>query len=311
MRGLRIAGFGTPPLLASELPAPVAGPGTTLVRMAAVALGHLDRSVASGRFPRHPALPYVPCGDGAGWVEESGRHPGGTLVWLRGGGLGVDRDGVAAEYAAVPDEAVHPAPDGTDPTLAACFFSPATSAHLAIHEIAEVRAGQRVLVTGAAGAVGSLAVQLALLAGAEVTGLVSRPERAALVPAGARTLAGDAGSGPYDVLIETVGGPGLSPRLDAVVPGGVAVVVGYTAGTRVELDLPARCAHDVELRFLNMIRRAPQAFGVADDLLRRLSKGELTLGMDRYRLEDAAAAWEALATGRARGRVVLEVAGAR
>jgi NADPH:quinone reductase-like Zn-dependent oxidoreductase len=220
----------------------------------------------------------------------------------------VDRDGVAADYAVVPDEAVHAAPAGADPLLAACFFSPATSAHLAVHDLAAVRPGHRVLVTGAAGAVGSLAVQLARLAGAEVTGLVSRPDRAALVPDGVRTLVGEAGGGPYEALIDTVGGPGLTRRLDAVAPGGVAVIVGYTAGTTVELNLPARCVHDVDLRFLNMIRRAPQAFARADDLLVRLARGELRLAVDRYPLTGAAAAWRALATGTARGRVVLEVA---
>ncbi|MBW8485861.1 quinone oxidoreductase family protein [Actinomadura parmotrematis] len=315
MRGLRVGAFGRVPEVAADLPRPAAGPGTTLVRMAAAALGHLDRSVASGTFPRRPPLPYVPCGDGAGWVEESAAFPRGALVWLRGGGLGVARDGVAAEYAAVPDEAVHLAPDGADPLLAACFFSPATSAHLSVHELADVRAGQHVLVTGGAGAVGSLAVQLALRAGADVTALVSRPERAPLVPDGARVLVGGvdggAGDGPYDALVETVGGPGLPARLDAVRPGGVAVIVGYTAGTRVELDLPARCVHDVDLRFLNMIRRAPQAFALADGLLSRLSAGDLTLAVDRYRLDEAAAAWQALAAGGARGRVVLEATGDR
>ncbi|MEU8801306.1 hypothetical protein [Spirillospora sp. NPDC048819] len=238
MRGLRLAEFGRAPEVAGDLPMPAAGEGTTLVRVAAAALGHLDRSVASGGFPRNPPLPYVPCGDGAGRVEESGRFPRGALVWLRGGGLGVTRDGVAAEYAAVPDEAVHLAPEDADPVLASCFFSPATSAWISVHELAAVQSGQRVLVTGAAGAVGSLAVQLAVLAGAEVTALVSRQERAALVPGDVRTLIGAADDGPYDALIETVGGSALPSRLDAVTPGGVAVIVGYTAGTRVELGCP-------------------------------------------------------------------------
>ncbi|MFI0406702.1 zinc-binding alcohol dehydrogenase family protein [Actinomadura sp. 3N508] len=307
MRGLRIEKPGRPPEVAADLPVPAAGSGETLVRVAAAALGHLDRSVASGTFPRNPPPPYVPCGDGAGRVEESERFPRGALVWLRGGGLGVTRDGVAAEYAAVPDEAVHLAPEGVDPMLASCFFSPATSAWISVHELAAVRDGQRVLVTGAAGAVGSLAVQLASLAGADVTALVSREERAALVPGGVRTIVGTVDAGPYDALIETVGGPGLPARLDAVTPGGVAVIVGYTAGARLELDLPSRCAHDVDLRFLNMIRRAPQAFALADDLLVRLSEGELILRTDRYDLAEAPAAWQALTDGRARGRVVLEV----
>jgi NADPH:quinone reductase-like Zn-dependent oxidoreductase len=60
-----------------------------------------------------------------------------------------------------------------------------------------------------------------------------------------------------------------------------------------------------------MIRRAPEAFARADDLLTRLSDGELHLAVDRYPLDRAATAWQALATGTARGRVVLEVSGDR
>jgi NADPH:quinone reductase len=260
VHGLVITAFGGPPRLARDLLCPDPGTGLTVVRVAAAALGHLDLTVASGRFRHRPALPYVPCGDGAGWVEESAVYPRGTLAWLRGGGLGVTRGGTASQYVAVPDEAVHPAPDGTDPVLAACFFSPATSAYLAVHELGGVTAAQQVLVTGGAGAVGSL-----------------------------------------------VGGAGLPARLEAVRPGGTAVIVGYTAGTSVTLDLPARCAHDVDLRFLNMIRRAPQAFTLAGGLLAQLTAGRLTLRIDRYPIRRAEQGWTALAQGRAAGRVVLEV----
>ncbi|WP_336213184.1 quinone oxidoreductase family protein [Nonomuraea sp. LPB2021202275-12-8] len=332
MRGLRVERFGQPPVVVDGLPRPSAAPGGTVVRMVAVALGHLDRSVASGTFPTVLTPPYIPCGEGSGYVVESGTFPAGALVWIRGAGAGVGRDGVAAEYAWVPDPAVHPAPEGADELLAACFFSPATAAHVAVGELGGVGAGDRVLVSGAAGSAGSLAVQLALAAGAEVTALVSRPGRAALVPPGARiVVAGHRENGPptapggtspahppgiapssrldgeaaFDVLVDTVGGPDLNARLDAVRPGGRAVLLGYTQGRRVELDLPARLAHDVDLRFVNMQRRAPQAFAVAGELLLRLSKGELTLALDRYPLDRVADAWQALAGGTAAGRVVL------
>lgn len=312
MRGLTVTRFGGPPRLAGDLPCPVPGEGMTLVRMAAAALGHLDLTVASGAFAHAPVPPYTPCAEGAGWVTESSSFQPGTLVWLRGGGLGVSRDGMASEYVAAPDEAVHPAPPGTDPALAACFFSPAASAWLAVHELAAVAAGQRVLVAGGTGSVGSMATQIALRAGAAVTATVSCAERAALLPSGASWMPTGAirdtthGAG-FDVLIDTVGGAGLAARLDAVRPGGTAVIVGYTAGPRTELDLPSRCAHDVDLRFLNMIRRAPQAFALAGGLLAKLTAGELALRTRRYPLARAEQAWTALAQGKAGGRVVLEV----
>lgn len=313
MLGLEITGPGAMPRLNAGLERPLPAAGQTLVKMAAVALGHLDLSVASGAFPSQPRLPYIPCGDGAGWIAESATFAPGTLAWIRGAGLGVSRNGIASQYAAVPDEAVHPAPSDADPSLAACFFSPATTAWLAVHELGGVTASQRVLVTGGAGAVGSLAVQIAMASGALVTAAVSRPERAALMPSGAACLVTGPGAEPFgaaefDVLIDTIGGPGLTARLDAVRAGGVAVIIGYTAGTVVSLDLPARCAHDVELRFFNLIRRAPAAFAIADGLLASLSAGELTLRMDAYPLSGAAGAWQALAHGTAAGRVVLEVA---
>jgi NADPH2:quinone reductase len=283
----------------------VPGPGETLLRVAGACLAHVDRSVAAGSLGGTPPLPYVPCTDGAGWVVGSGTHPPGALVWVRGAGVGVARDGVAAELAVVPDDAVHPAPADADPLLAACFFSPATSAATALGDLGRLQAGERVLVTGAAGAVGSLTVQLALAAGAEVVACVRTPARAARVPAGAEVVVGEPGPVGADLLVDTVGGPGLAGRLSAVRPGGRAVLVGYTAGTTAQLDLPALLRGDVALLPLNMIRRAPRAFTLAGDLLARLTAGELHLAVTAYDLADAATAWADLAAGRVDGRAVL------
>lgn len=308
MRALRFHRFGEPPVL-EEVDCPSPGPGETLVRVAAACLAHVDRSVASGGFGVSPPLPYVPATDGAGWVVESDTHEPGSFVWLRGGGVGVQRDGLAADYAVVPDGAAHPAAEGSDPFLAACFFSPATSAATALFELGGLESGERVLVTGGAGAVGSLTVQLALAAGAgQVTATVRSAERAAAVPAGAEVVVGDVPDGfEADLLIDTIGGPHLPARLRRVRPGGRAVLVGYTAGTRVELDLPALMLHDVAVLPLNMIRRAPAAFELADGLLARLSRGELRLALTAYPLADADAAWARLVGGRVDGRLVLAV----
>ena len=287
---------------------PVRRPGETLVRMAAAGLAHLDRSVAEGSLGVHPPLPYVPSTDGSGWVVESEVHPAGAFVWIRGGGLGVERDGVAGEYAVVPDLAAHLAPPRTDPLLAACFFSPATSAATALFELGSWRREDRLLVSGGAGAVGSLVVQLAVAAGGtEVIASVRSAERTGDVPAGARPVVGDPDGEQVDLLVDTIGGPALAGRLRAVRPGGRAVLVGYTAGTTVELDLPALMRHDVTLLPLNMIRRAPAAFRLADELLPRLSRGELRLGITPYDLADVETVWANLAARRVHGRAVLRI----
>lgn len=300
---------GSPPRV-EEVPDPEPGPGETLVRVSGAALGHLDSTVAGGSFAMSPPLPYRPGVEGSGTVVRGGPHPPGTAVWLRGEGLGVTRDGTCGELVAAPDGAVHPSPPGADPVLAACFFSPATSALAAVDDLGRLVAGERVAVSGAAGSVGSLVVQLALQAGAaEVVGSVSRPERLADVPEGARAVVGEPDGPPVDLLVDTVGGAALAERLGGVRPGGRAVLVGYTAGTRVELDLPTLMARDVALLPLNAVRRAPQAFARADGLLARLSAGELVLPVEAYPLQDALAAWERLRSGLARGRVVLQAGG--
>ncbi|HXV94296.1 MAG TPA: zinc-binding dehydrogenase [Pseudonocardia sp.] len=314
MKAVRVMAFGAPPAV-EAVPDPEPRPGETLVRVAAAALGHLDRTVASGGFPMAPDPPYTPGVEGAGTVVGGGDLPPGTAVWLRGGGLGTARDGTAAELVAVPDAAVHPAPPGADPALAACFFSPATSAWCAVHDVGGSAPGERVAVTGAGGAVGALAVQLAAEAGASaVLAVVSRPERAEAVPVvagrvevvvGGLDPAVHGADRPVDLLVDTVGGPDLPRRLACVAPGGRAVLVGYTAGAAVTLDLPALMARDVRLLPLNMVRRAETAFGVADALLRRLCSGELALPVTAYPLAAVDRAWSDLGAGRVRGRVVV------
>jgi NADPH2:quinone reductase len=181
---------------------------------------------------------------------------------------------------------------------------------VALHDVGELRAGERVAVRGAAGAVGSLAVQLALRAGAgEVLGIVSRPDRS--VPAGARAVvagpdaADEVGGEGVDLLVDTVGGPGLEGLIQAVAPGGRIVLVGYTAGTRTELDLSRLMQRDVRLLPLNMIRREHAARAAAGELLAQLARGDLTLEVTTFPLTEVGRAVAALAGGDASGRIAL------
>jgi pimeloyl-ACP methyl ester carboxylesterase len=204
-----------------------------------------------------------------------------------------------------PDEAVLPVPAGTDPVLACSAFSPAASAHAALHDIARVRAGETVLVTGAAGAVGGLVVQLAARAGARVLAVVSREAKRSAVPAAAdEVLVGDElePRPRADVLVDTVGGPGLPRALAAVVPGGRAVLLGSTAGRSFEVDLQAFAQADVALLPLNLLRRGPGLVDVFASLLDELSRGELVLPVERYALGDAPAALARLRSGEAPAR---------
>jgi NADPH:quinone reductase-like Zn-dependent oxidoreductase len=301
--------FGSKPVPARR-PVPVVGPGETLVRVRVAQVAHLDSDVVAGTFGLLPPLPFVPGTEAAGVVVSSGSLPAGTRVRVRGGGIGTARDGTWATHLVAPDAAVAPLPDGVDDALACCAFSPLATAWAAVHDVAAVRPGQRVLVTGASGAVGGVAVQLAAEAGAEVTGWVSRPEKLAHVPASATarvvTEAGPA-EPEFDAVVDTVGGPVLADALARVLPGGVAVLVGYTAGRRIGIDLQALMLADVSLRPVNLIRRTRGLLAAFDRLLPRLARGELVLPVERHPATEVATALDRLRTGRVVGKAVIEM----
>ena len=287
MKAVRIAAVGAMPVL-EQLPDPQPRPGRTIVRMAAATVGHIDRTVWSGAFLKHPPLPYIPGVEAAGTVVASGSFAAGQRVWLRGSGLGTTENGTWCELIDAPDEALGQLPDGMDMALGAAFFSPCTSAWVALHEIAKLQPGERVLVTGATGAVGSVTVQLAREVGAIV--LVRLEE---------------AQQQPVDLLVDTVGGPVLEGALSCVVPGGRAVLVGYTAGNTLPLNIAHFLQRDVALLPLNMFRREAAGRAAVPQLLARLADGRLTLQVQRFALGEAAAALEWIAQRGHRGRAVL------
>ena len=289
MKAIRIHGFDAVPVM-EEVADPVARPGRTLVRMQAATVGHIDRTVWRGSFLRHPPLPYTPGVEAAGIVIASGRYEVGQRVWLRGSGLGTLFDGTWCERIDAPDEALGLLPDAVPMELGAAFFSPTTSAWVALHEVAKLQAGEQVLVTGASGAVGSLVMQLARDAGCTVM-----PVDPNIAPAAASA----------DLLIDTVGGNVLAASLPAVRPGGRAVLIGYTAGPTLELDIAHFLQRDVALLPLNMFRREAEGRAAAPELLARLADGRLRLDVQSFALADAAIALEWIAQRGHRGRAVL------
>jgi NADPH2:quinone reductase len=289
VKAMRIHGWGEPPRL-EELTEPAPQPGRSLVRMAATTASHLDRSIAAGAFLRHPPLPYVPGVEASGIVLQSERFEVGTRVWLRGAGLGTAEDGTWRETISAPDAALGLLPEAISMPLGAAFFSPCTAAWVALFEVGALKAGERVLVSGASGAVGGIAVQLARGAGAQV-GIAGEDD-------------GDSAD-PFDLLIDAVGGPPLAGHLARLVPGGRAVLVGYTAGRRVDLDLAELMQRDLRLLPLNMLRREAEARAAAPELLARLADGRLELALRTFPLAQAAEALAWIAERGHRGRAVL------
>lgn len=314
MRAARVHRWGSVPVI-EEVPDPVAKPGESIVRIAAAPVGHFDLSVARGEHRPGPPLPYVPGTDGAGQVLASQVYEPGTSVRIRGGGLGLRRDGTWAEQAVVPDDALEPVPAGVDAATAAGFAVPASAAWTALHHVGRLQPGERVAVTGAAGAVGSLTVQLAGRAGAaKVFGIVSRSDKSRAVPPGAVVIVGRGPgvterlrdeSGGIDLLVDTVGGPQLPELLPAMSPGGRVVLVGYTAGRSVTLDLPTLMDLDVSLLPLNLFRLPARTQTAAATVLGLIQDGDLDLPMTRFGLDELASAVESLARGETVGRVVV------
>jgi NADPH2:quinone reductase len=153
-------------------------------------------------------------------------------------------------------------------------------------------------------------MEFALEAGARVHAVVADAAQAAGLPAGASAVVLAAGSAPpagleADLLVDPVGGPLLAALLPAVVPGGRAVLIGYTGGTGLTLDLAQFMQRDVALLPLNMLRRDAAGRAVVPELLARLADGRLKLEVTEFALERAAEAMQWIATRGHRGRAVL------
>ena len=322
MKALRIHAWGEPPRL-DDVEAPQPGPGEALVEVAAASLSHFDLTVASGEFGIRPELPYVPGVEGAGTVVESDVLAPGTRVSIRGGGLGITTPGTWAELVVVPHEALTEVPHGLDLDLAAVAYDPLTTAHVSLNGVGRLgdwpdvdvhaAADEVVLVTGAAGGVGSMVVQLALRAGARVIALVSSEARFPLVPQGAELVsmkdAGRAAELAADpavtLVVDAVGGEHLAERMTWVRPGGRVSVVGYTAGTSATFDLPNWLLGDVSVLPVNLLRRAGEGDAVVDELTRLLVAGELVVALEAFAMSDVAEALDRLTSGRVNGKAVL------
>ena len=324
MRAARIHGWGQAPVV-EDVPVPVLGEGEALVRVEVAAVSHLDVTVAGGDFGIKPTLPYVGGVEGCGVVVTSERFAPGTRVILRGGGIGLMRDGTWAQLVVTKDKTLTELPPGLAPEVGATFFQPTTTAHTALHAVGRLgawlddvpsAADEHVVVAGAAGAVGSMVTQLALRSGAKVTALVADQSQVERVADGATVVvAGDDEAGvalaadrPATLLVDTLGGSDLPARARWVRPGGRTVSIGYVAGDDVRLGLSNWLLDDVALLPVNMIRREREARALLPELAAMLATGELTLDVESFGMDDLGRALELLRDGRVRGRAVVRPA---
>lgn len=231
MKALLTTGHADPALVLGEAPEPVPASDEALVTLTATSLNrgevrHLDDEDAG----------TILGWDVVGTVSQ--RAAGGAGPDAGARVVGIVGEGGWAEHVAVPTHALAVIPDGVSDAAASVLPIAGLTAWRAL-ELGGLLLGSRVLVTGASGGVGRLAVQLAALAGAEVTAVVGRPERrAGLVKLGAHDVVVgiEAAHGRYDLILESVGGQSMRTASEILSPEGVLVTYGRSSGEDAALD---------------------------------------------------------------------------
>jgi NADPH2:quinone reductase len=272
-----------------------------LVTVLAVALNPLDLAVAAGRFyGGHPSLPYVP------GCEAVVRTADGRRVWSFGDGLGVARDGTLADRAAMAPDRFVPVADEVDDATAVALGIAGIIGWDAVTR-ARVGADDRVLVLGASGTSGRIAIQAAKLRGAGRVIAAGR-DRARLEPLrelGADDLValnGDlavacGGDGPTVVLDPLWDGPATAAT-EAAAPRARIVQYGQSAGPDATLKSGTVRGKELELLGLsNFARTTEELHATHKELLRQVASGAIRIDFETFTLEDVADAWQAQSSG--------------
>ncbi|GGR04001.1 zinc-binding dehydrogenase [Streptomyces netropsis] len=230
MQRLIPTGDAARPVAFAEAPQPVPEPGEALIKVEAFAPNRGETFLLEN--PRPELLPGK---DIAGLVVQAAADGSGPGIGTRV--VGHPAQGGWAEYAAVPTHSLAVLPDSIDSARAAALPLAGITA-LRLLRTAGSLAGRRVLLTGASGGVGHYVTELAVGAGAELTAVTATPVRGErLAELGANVVHEVAAAqGPFDVVLESTGGPDLALALSKVRPGGMLVWFGQASRTPVSLD---------------------------------------------------------------------------
>jgi putative PIG3 family NAD(P)H quinone oxidoreductase len=294
---------------------PTPGAGECLVRVRAAGLNGADMMQRRGLYPAPPGAPQdIPGLELAGEVIERGvgadRFAEGDRV------MGIVAGGGQAELAVVHERILVPVPDNLDWTEAGGVPEVFTTAHDAVFTQAGLKAGERLLVHGGAGGVGTAAIQLGRAAGARVSATVRNPDhRDKVAELGAEVIEpeGFEEHGPFDVILELVGAPNLAGNLQALGLWGRIVIIGIGAGAKAELNLGALMQkrgriHGSTLRPRPLEEKAMTARALERSVLPLLASGAARVPIAAtYSLEDAPAAYDRFAEGGKLGKIVLTI----
>jgi NADPH:quinone reductase-like Zn-dependent oxidoreductase len=293
---------------------PVAGDTELLVAVRAAGINGADISQRAGRYPAPEGWPQdIPGMEMAGEVVGVGRQvtlfaPGDRVMAVVGGGAQATLARVDESHAlAVPDSVGWPEAGG--------FPEAFSTAHDALFTQAGLQMGERVLVSGAAGGVGTAGVQLAAAAGAVVVATVrdeGRRDAVRSLGASAVVAPGDEGAhGPYDVVLELVGAPSLGAVLPHLGVGARVVVIGVGGGAQIDLNLFSLMGRRARiggstLRARSRREKGNVAAAVAAHVVPLLADGRVRVPVcDTFALADAQAAYERFVAGAKLGKVAL------
>ena len=323
MKAVLCKAWGLPDtLVVEDVPTPTPGPGEVLVMISAASVNYPDVLMIQKKYQVQPALPFIPGSEVAGTVAALGEGVSNVKVGDRViafCGMGGFAEAVLAKAAGLI-----PIPPELDDATAASFTLVYGTSHHAVIDRGELKAGQTMLVLGAAGGVGLAAVEIGKAVGAKVIAAASTDEKLAVCQAhGADVLINystqdlraaikDAtgGLGP-DVIYDPVGGVYAEPAFRSIGWRGRYLVVGFANG-----EIPRLPANLMLLKGASMVgvfwgdfvRREPQANAAnMRQMMAWVAEGKLRpLVSARYSLADTAKAFTALADRAVTGKIVIE-----
>jgi putative PIG3 family NAD(P)H quinone oxidoreductase len=302
-------------IVIEEHPDPVPGLGEVLVRVHAAGLNGADMMQRRGLYPAPPGFPQdIPGMEFAGEVAALGAGAERFAVGERV--MGIVGGGAQAELLTLNERLLMPVPQSLDWAQGGGLPEVFTTAHDALCDQAELRPGERLLVHGGAGGVGTAAIQLGNAIGARVTASVRNEQlRSQVAALGAEVIApeGFAEHGPFDVILELVGAPNMGENLQALATRGRISVIGVSAGAKSELNLLALMGKRARI-FGSTLRARPAeekalaARRLEHEVLPLFDSGKLSVPIAQtFPLAEAAAAYDSFAAGGKLGKIVLVV----
>jgi NADPH2:quinone reductase len=304
-----------------ELPTPQPGPGQVLIQIQAASLNFPDLLIVQNKYQMKPELPFVPGSEYAGTIEAVGegvKHlvVGQSVACLSG-------TGGFATHTLAPAKLCLPLPDEFSATDGAAFIMTYATSHHALVDRAQLKAGETVLILGAAGGVGTAAIQIAKAMGAKVIAAASTDEKCALCT----SLGADAtinysqqnlrealkeltqGRGP-DVIYDPVGGEMAEPAFRSIAWRGRYLVIGFAGGPipSLPLNLPLlKGASLVGVFWGDFARREPQAnAAMMTELSQWYAQGKIKPVLDRtLPMSELKAAYTLMGSRSVKGKLVM------